>query len=498
MSKGDLFIGIDLGTTALKAAVFTAGTGRRLAAVAHTIPVRVSADGGRLIDPRAIDRALAAVMAALRNALGTRWAGVAGLSLAAQGGSAVVADRSTGRPLTPLYPWNDARALGYMNRVVRSKPAGYWQRRIWRNDPGAGLARMLWLRAHQPALIRKGTIYAGAGEYMYFGLTRVWRQDVGSAIQVGCFDVPTRRLVQAPLDVARVPLDWVAPLREGHTLLPLGVPAARRFGLRPSIPVGGPYMDHEAGWLAMRDAGRHPLACSLGTAWVGNFVMRRGAAWRSPFQLVIPAPVDDGWLVVQPLMTGNMSLDWALTTMIDRDLAAAWRAYEAVAAGDPLPPPGLVCVPWLGRPNPLVAGAFGAGSFTGVSPATGRADLVRALVAGMAFEFHRVFAALHVGRLVDAVVLGGGAARSVALRRLLAALWAPIPVFIPVDGEYAGARGAIFPLDADASRAGLRRVPRPPLVLAREIGRRAEEYGTAFNALFGSVPSGGPITVTKW
>ncbi|HIE10420.1 MAG TPA: hypothetical protein EYP62_02290, partial [Kiritimatiellae bacterium] len=38
--------------------------------------------------------------------------------------------------------------------------------------------------------------------------------------------------------------------------------------------------------------------------------------WRSPFQLVLPSPVGSGHLVVQPLLTGNVTWDWALQTFV--------------------------------------------------------------------------------------------------------------------------------------------------------------------------------------
>nr|HUW84437.1 FGGY family carbohydrate kinase [Phycisphaerae bacterium] len=489
----EIFVGIDLGTTVLKAAAFDAPGGRLLAGCVKPLKIRVGPDGSREQNPSQIDRALGGALRAIRGTLGKAWRSVAGLSLAAQGGSALIADRRTGKALSAMMLWNDARPNRYVAEVAAGKPASYWRRLAWHEGPGAGLAKLRWLQENRPTLIRDNNIYIGAGEHVYHRLTGTWRQDACNATQIGCYDVPNNRLVQAPLDVVGVPLSFVAPLRQGHATHPLARTAARRVGLREGIPVAGPYMDHEAGYLSAAHLARRPLQCSLGTAWVGNFLLSKNARWSSPFQLVIPAPVGNGWLIIQPLLTGNVSWDWALQTLLDADKTRAIARLDAVFGRALLPPEHLTCLPWLARPNPLVKNAFGGGVMLGISPHTDAHDMLRALAAGMCYEFFRIFRQVHRRRRFDAIVLGGGASKGWFFARLFAALFDPIEVYTTRDEDLAGARGAIYPFSPTAAACRAKRVRMPNAQTRRRIAAGLDSYLNTYDRVYGSVAVGGPI-----
>ena len=145
-----IFIGIDLGTTNLKAAAFSGDGGAALAQAARRLPLRSEADGTREQDVPALRCALDDVMHELRAALGSGWAQVAGLGLAAQGGSGALVDGETGKAHTPMYLWNDSRARTHLAQVADAKSTEYWRELSQREGPAMGLARLAWLRDRQP------------------------------------------------------------------------------------------------------------------------------------------------------------------------------------------------------------------------------------------------------------------------------------------------------------------------------------------------------------
>jgi len=391
----ELLVGVDLGTTVLKAAVFEAGSGRALARAARPLAVRLGPAGEREQSAGELDGALRGAFAELRRAAGGRWRRLAGVGLAAQGGSGLIADRATGRALTPLVLWNDARAYRYLPRVSAGRPASFWRRRTLRDGPGSGLGRLQWLRETRPKLLGPENIYVGAGEYAFFRMTGRWRQDPCNALQIGCFNARRRELDAELLGLVGLPLSFVAPLRRGHELGALSAAGARLLGLPQGLPVAGPYMDHEAGYLSAVGVSRRPLQCSLGTAWVGNFAVGEKVSGtfcakhpdgpfrqkvsdtfslpRSPFQLVLPAVVGGGWLVVQPLLTGNVTWNWALEQFVDADQRRALAKLGGIFGAELLPPEGLTALPWLNRPNPLVPAALGGAAVFGLGPQTGKA-----------------------------------------------------------------------------------------------------------------------------
>ncbi|MCK5802871.1 MAG: hypothetical protein KAI66_08565 [Lentisphaeria bacterium] len=490
MDRGVL-IGVDLGTTNLKAAAFDMVDGATLGGASRRLPVRIEADGTREQDCNALGQALADVFADLRTTLGARWKAVAALGLAAQGGSGAIVDGATGVPRTPMYLWNDSRASVCQADVASAKSEEYWERLSQRKGPGTGLARMRWIRGECPELFDGGNMYVGAGELAYFLMTGEWRQDACNALQMGCYNVLEDRLDAEPLEVAGVDLSFVAPLREGDRIHPLGPAGAKLLGLPQGLPVAGPYMDHEAGYLSARGVCARPLQVSLGTAWVGNFVVDSPAAGHSPVQLVIGSPTGAGSLVIQPLLTGNVSQDWGLENLLGGDLKGAFARADEILGETLLPPEGLVCLPWLNVPNPLASGTLGGGAFLGMNAHTSTDDLFRALVLGMCCEFHRVFENVASHSLVDGVILGGGSSKAGFFRTLLAALFAPLSVYPLEDEDLAGARGTLTTFSALVATATPKEPETPDQATIDSVRAHYTRYVDLFSRLYGHSPAAG-------
>jgi sugar (pentulose or hexulose) kinase len=155
-----------------------------------------------------------------------------------------------------------------------------------------------------------------------------------------------------------------------------------------------------------------------------------------------------------------------------------------------LPNEGLVALPWFTQPNPLHQPAYGGGVFFGLSAQTDRADQLRALAAGMTFELARVFDEVKRSGVIDSVVLGGGASKGLFFQKLIAALFAPLPVLWQSDEDLSVARGAVFAFNAKAARTKTQRVARLEEALLAEIQRAYDLYLALFDELYKSVPAG--------
>lgn len=462
-----ILLGLDVGTSAVKAAVFDARTGKPLASAIRKVTIDGRADGAREVDSKNLLASVRRCVGAVARQAGSRWKHLSGAGLAAQGGSGCLFDRKAGRPRTPMQLWNDSRPLRILPVIAAQRPPSYWPRLALLDGPGAGLARLTWLRDQAPSAWDDDTLYGGAGEYLYFHLTGRWRQDVGNALQIGCYDVASDRLTDEPLSLVDAGLENVAPLRCGHETHPLTDAGARFLGCRTGIPVAGPYMDHEAGFLAgAASVGTDVLQCSLGTAWVGSFLQRRLPPPPGGMNLVLPAPLDRGRLVVRVLPAGSATLDWAIST-----LGGGRRRAERVLADAPLPPSHLVAMPWLTWPNPF-GPSGGGGGLLGLDVHTRRDDMLRASVAGLCFAFRHVLEPVVARNRRGTVLLTGGASRSESVRRLLAALLAPLVVRYSQSDELAGAGGCVWTFQKKAARFPCRTVR----TSARLIAQAADSY----------------------
>jgi len=514
--------------------VFDAQTGLLVAQASRLLPVKAYPDGGREQSLRSLDRSFREVIRELRDLLGERWRRIQGVGLAAQGGSSIIADRATGEALTPMVLWNDGRTGAYSARVAAESVPAYWRKHVLHDGPPEGLGRLRWLKEKYPQLFTRerqspdwpacrDNIHIGAGEYVYHKLTGEWRQDAGNAIQIGSYNAARKRLDLDPFRFADVPLSFVAPLREGHGMMPLVAQASRLLELPEGIPVAGPYIDQEAAYLSAINVSDRPLQCSLGTAWVGNFVLPDDTRGWATSQLVIPNPAQpgnanlpigprvsrqlsgQGRLVVLPLMAGNLTWDWALRNCIDppgnaepqlgNDPEKALRKAARIFAKELLPPEGLVVFPWFTQSNPFAGGAYGGGAICGIGAQTDREQLVRAVVAGLCYEFLRVFENLKRTDAVDSIVLGGGASNGRYFREILAALFAPIPVRWRRDGDLAAARGAVYAFSPAAACSKTQRVAPPAKETAAAIERGYSVYCTALRAIYPSPPGGEPFQI---
>jgi sugar (pentulose or hexulose) kinase len=479
-----MLIGIDLGTTGLKAAAYDPDGGNCLAEASVRLPVETDCDGRREQTPDDVLASLDSVFASLREQTGQRWAEVSGLGLAAQGGSTLVVERDSGRPLSPMYLWNDFRCIPHVAQLQKEHPPEFWRSFSMRDEPGVGLGRIQWLREKDPSLFEKRTLFVGAGELVFHQLTGVWRQDACHAMQSGCYDTRSQTLIQTPLDLIDLDTSFFSPMREGHSVETLNKQAAERFGLPPGIPVAGPYNDHEAGYLSVMHLSKRPLQCSLGTAWVGNFVLENGFKHGSGFQFPIPAPAGAGTLVIQALLTGSLTWDWALEQFVHKDHQEALRREVAIFSKSLLPADGLICLPWLNRANPLGKGV-GAGTFFGMDPSTSSEEFLRAVALGLVFEFARVFDPVRKAGAIDSVILCGGASRGAQFQELFAALFAPLPVYIP---DSMGTRGSLYALDRDVAR-----VQAKPFAGGNiQEPERLEEFNTLYNDLYERLYSADP------
>lgn len=492
-----MLLGIDIGTTVLKVAVYNRRTGRLVSGCSRPIETTLTPDGGREQNPQFLSALLMNAMAQVREASGRNWRAISGIGLASQGGSTLIVRRQTGEPLTPLVLWNDPRAFPQLHKICSGHKPAFWRSFSLRDEPGMGLARIEWLRERDPDLLDDSNLYAGAGEFVYHFLTGQWAQDPCNALQIGCYDACSHRLTGKPLSKQGIPLSFFAPLRDGHASHPLEPKVASDLGLTPGIPVVGPYIDQEAGYMSTMGLSDNPLQVSLGTAWVGNFMVPAGVTPVSPFQLVVPAPAGKGQLVILPLLTGNVTWDWALQAFAGEDHHAALEKAESLFREKLLPPDGLVALPWINRPNPLTPGSNGALLFSGISPLCTPHDLLRACVVGMAYEWFRVLRGAFEQECVDGVILTGGASKGWQFQKLIACLAAPCPVWMAADQDWAGTRGALFAFRTPASRIHARQIK--PLLKTQSERVRAgfQAYLQVFENLYGHEPAGRPFRIEQ-
>lgn len=448
----DLIVGIDAGTSVIKAVAFDL-EGRQVA-VASLPNTYEERPGGAVEQDMARTWADAGrVLRMLGEELPGLAARTAALAVTGQGDGTWLIDEAS-RPLAPGWLWLDSRAAS----LVEELEASGVRRRIF-PFTGCGLnacqqsAHLLWLARHAPALLDRAATAFHCKDWLYLNLTgeRVTDRSEGS-FTFGDF----RRREYSDVVLAALGLErhrrLLPPMIDGSTVThPLTPEAAEATGLICGTPVSLGFLDVLCTALGggIYDPGRR-LGCSIvGSTGMHMRFFADAAAVElaaEPTGYTMPFPVPGSAVQMQSNMAATLNIDW----ITDRICEAAGlfgetpgrrTALQALDARVLEAAPGAALYhPYIheaGERGPFVASDARA-MLTGLSTRTRLMDLVRSVYEGLALAARDCYAAM--GHVPDEIRVAGGAARSKAFKRIMAsALGVPLR---ESSREEAGAAGA--------------------------------------------------------
>ncbi|MEV0734606.1 FGGY-family carbohydrate kinase [Streptomyces sp. NPDC050549] len=452
-----MYIGIDVGTSTVKAAAFDS-TGRQLAVASR--PVELSMHGGYV--EQDMDEVYSAVVAVLDELTADTTDPIELAGLTGQGDGVWLVD-TTGRPVRPAVSWMDGRAHELLDQWLADGTFETVFRRtgsaMFPGCPGPVLA---WFEAHEPKAL-------DAAAHALFCKDMVFQRLTGAA--------PTT-------DVSDASMPFLDPRTRSYdngVVELLGLTRHRRLLARVSDPVATAETRAEGLPAGTRIAnGPYDLpACALGAGVTepGDGLLIVGTCLASlvattdldlsgePAGLYISLDRPGHWLRAMPAMVGTAALDWVLSTTGVRH-----EEVDALLAATPPGANGVRVLPYFapsGERAPFVEPRLRA-ELTGVSLESTPADLIRATCEGIGYAARHC---LEAAGLTGSLAVCGGGTRSPAWMRLLAdVLGRPLRV---VEGEV-GARGAVLaaaerygvPLDAAAWT-------RPTEVVEPDAGRAA-------------------------
>ncbi len=451
MSGTQIVIGIDAGTSVIKAVAFEMD-GRQIASAA--VPNRYASHGdGAVTQP--LTQTWEDCAAALR-ALGERVpnlaARTAAISVTAQGDGTWLVGKGDA-PVTDAWLWLDARAAPTVLQLAAG-PAN----RARFEATGTGLntcqqgSQMAHMDRHHPALLDGAEVALHCKDWLYLNLTGTRATDPSEAsFTFGNFR--DRRYDDTVIDALglRHRRALLPDILDGTQVThPLTSAAAAQTGLRAGTPVSLGYVDMV---MTALGAGVYGGAGDVACSTIGSTgVHMRAVRWQDVHLnaegtgYVICLPVPGIVTQVQTNMAATLNLDWVLGLAADAlsafgqdvahsDLVARIEGWLAQSK------PGQIAYhPYIseaGERGPFVNADARAG-FVGLSLAHGYPDLVRAVAEGMAMAMRDCYAAM--GQMPSELRLTGGAARSKGLRGILSAgIHAPVRVSAR---EEAGAAGA--------------------------------------------------------
>lgn len=447
----DILIGVDAGTSVIKAVAFSL-SGRQIAASSVPNQYVTRADGAAF---QPLGRTWSDCTQTLRD-LCAKIDGLARrvLAVAVTGqGDGTWLVGADDAPVTDGWLWLDARAALTV-RMLRKLPAD----RARFVATGTGLAacsqgaQIAHMAATTPEILDRAEVALHCKDWLYLNLTGVRATDPSEAsftfgnFRTRCYDdtvIEALGLTQRR--------DLLPPIVDGTEIThPLSFKAAAATGLLAGTPVCLGFVDIVCTALgAGIHTGQADAACSI----IGSTGMHMRATKTEDVRLnsegtgyVIALPLPGLVAQIQSNMAATLNIDWILRLAGDliaemghqvpqADLVARIEHWLAVSK-----PGTLIYYPYIseaGERGPFVNPDARAG-FVGLSSGHRFPDLLRALVEGLGMATRDCYGAM--GGMPAELRLTGGATRARSLRAVLAAaVGAPVRISAR---EEAGAAGA--------------------------------------------------------
>ncbi len=433
----DIVIGIDGGTTAVKAVAFNLD-GQIQATHHASVPVQYGDNGEAEQDMELIWEAVADCLTQVRAQLPDT--NVVGIGLTGQGDGAWLID-TEGKPTRPAANWLDGRAADRVN-AWEVDGRGRKVLDVTGTTVFGGLFPVLIeeLKETQPEAVERAATHLNCKDWIRFKLTGVRATDYTEASR-SFLDVRDASGFCADLATDLGLEDTLRLLPEirhaDGPASPLSEEAAQRTGIPAGTPVGVGMIDVAVTGMGLGAIEDNATWLILGTTGFVGTLLPSVAERKSDLSMVLATGNGTQVLEFMAPMTGTPNLDWIRRTLGLED--EDWSAIEAQARKAKPGSRGVIYLPYAspgGERAPFLDTNASA-SWQGMSLTSAREDILRSVYEGVAFSLVECVNALEVE--TDLVVSGGGF-RSDLLCEILAD--ATGKRVIRQDAPEAGARGA--------------------------------------------------------
>ena len=431
-----LLLGIDIGTTAAKAALFSPdgrlqAVGQAEYIVNHVRPGWVEQDP---------EDWWQATCAAIRQVLANVPNGaeqVAGVAVSAQAPTLIALDRS-GQSVRPALIWMDRRAEAEVAQINEKLGAEtVYQVTGNRTDAFYVAPKLLWFKNNEPSLLKKTHKLVQINGYINYRLTSTYSLDNVHAALLQLRDYKTGEWLGELCDLCGVKNSHFPEILPGHHIQGEVTPkAAEATGLRPGTPVMVGTVD---GAAAAVEAGAVDLGAAAEMTGTSTVLLmpNDGSVTESAF-IAMPHAIPGLHLLLGAMVASGASLRWyrdqfgltevqvASNLKIDPFDLLTQQAAQIKPGSD-----GLIFLPYMMGERAPLWHTNARGVFFGVSLSTQKAAFIRAILEGTAFALrHNVDVARKAGVTLNEIRSVGGGTRSALWNQIKADVLG-VPVLLP-------------------------------------------------------------------
>ena len=410
-----LYIGIDLGTSACKL-LLADEAGKILNTVTHEYPLSFPHPGWSEQKPEDWwDAVVTGVPELLR---GFDALQVAGIGAAGQMHGLVALDAQD-NVIRPAILWNDGRTaeeVEYLNGVIGKEKLS----QLTANIAFAGFTapKVLWMKKHEPGNFARIAKIMLPKDYINYKLTGVHSCDYSDASGMLLLDVANKCWSKEMLDICAVREDQMPKLFESYEVTGTLVPAvAAQLGLPETVKVVAGAGDNAAAAVGTGVVGAGGCNISLGTS--GTIFISTGKFGVDPNNALHAfAHADGGYHLMGCMLSAASCNKWLCDEILK---TKDYPAEQKDITDDKLGTNHVFFLPYLMGERSPINDTNARGTFTGMTMDTTRADLVQAVLEGVAFAIRDSFeVAKSLGVQIPRSYVCGGGSKSPLWRKIFA------------------------------------------------------------------------------
>lgn len=460
ITSGTAIITIDIGTTSMRAILFDAKAEKLASSQVENAPTHYP-DGRVEQDARSWAAILLTVLSDTARAAESKGLKVQAIAVTAQRSSVIPLDRE-GEPLYKAIMWQDTRTAGLCTDMASDSP-GVYRKTGLKISPVFSAIKMRWFRENEPELHARTWKMAGIQDYILYLLTGKAVTDRCLASRTNLFNLHTLEWDAELLSLFGVEESRLCELiDQGSVAGTLLSTVASRSGLSSGIPVISAGGDQQCAALGLGLTGPGRIVANTGT---GSYIIgHSGHPALDPQMRVFcnVSAIPGAYILEAGMLTSGTIYRWFSENFYGgpdaagkgdgrsrsqdvhpRDKGGAespprpgvFELLNQEAAASPPGSNGVTLLPHFRGAGAPYWDPSSQGVFFGLGLGTGRGDMARAVLEGIAAEMsENIRLVTSLSGMIDSVRVSGGLARSELFNRIQASTYG-LPVIRPGESE---------------------------------------------------------------
>ncbi len=408
-----LYIGIDLGTSAVKLLLMD-GEGNIKNIVSKEYPLYFPNPGWSEQKPEDwYEQSMAGMKELLE---GFDKSQVAGISFGGQMHGLVILDKDD-NVIRPALLWNDGRTYeecDYLNNVIGKEKLSEYTANI--SFTGFTAPKILWIKNKEPENFAKIAKIMLPKDYIAYKLTGVHCTDVSDASGMLIFDVKNRKWSKEMCDICGITEEQLATCYESYEAVGTVLPEiAAELGIPEAVKVAAGAGDNAAAAVGTGTVGDGMCNISLGTSGT-IFISSKNFGVDKYNALHSFAHADGSYHLMGCMLSAASCNKWWMDEIIGtKDYAAEQKQIEKLGENH------VYFLPYLMGERSPHNNPNARGTFIGMTMDTTRADMTQAVLEGVAFALRDSFeVAKSLGIKIERTKICGGGAKSPLWKKMIA------------------------------------------------------------------------------